>query len=429
MRMSKLQVAAALTASALASAAGLAGPFTAGNIAVVQMGDGAAALSSAAAAVFIVEINPTTGAIVQTISMPIATSGSNRALTVRGSSTSTGHMTRSMDTRYLTLGGYDTAPGTPAVNTTTAALVNRVIARVDANGVVDSSTALVDAYNQDDVRNVVSVDGSAYWISGPSGNPNTTGGVRYALYGAINSEQLSSTPTNTRVVNIFSDQLYVTSASGSFQGVASVGTGLPTTLGQITTLLPGFPTSTGPSSYDFYFADANTLYVADDRALPAGGVQKWTYDSVSATWTLAYTLNTGLTAGCRGLTGVTTRAGTTLYATSADTPSATAGNFLVVVNDTGAASSFTTIATAPGNTVYRGVDFVPVGGTAPTCYANCDNSTATPFLNVNDFICFQLNYAAGASYANCDNSTTAPVLNVNDFICFQAKFAAGCSAP
>ena len=32
----------------------------------------------------------------------------------------------------------------------------------------------------------------------------------------------------------------------------------------------------------------------------------------------------------------------------------------------------------------------------------------------------------GACYANCDESTTAPVLNVNDFICFQSAFAAGC---
>ena len=62
----------------------------------------------------------------------------------------------------------------------------------------------------------------------------------------------------------------------------------------------------------------------------------------------------------------------------------------------------------------------------PVCYANCDDSTAAPVLNVNDFICFQQKYAAGDSYANCDNSTAAPVLNINDFICFQQKFAAGC---
>jgi hypothetical protein len=64
-----------------------------------------------------------------------------------------------------------------------------------------------------------------------------------------------------------------------------------------------------------------------------------------------------------------------------------------------------------------------------TCYANCDGSSGTPFLNVNDFICFQNKFASGDSYANCDGSTGNPTLNVNDFICFQNKFAAGCSAP
>ncbi len=67
-------------------------------------------------------------------------------------------------------------------------------------------------------------------------------------------------------------------------------------------------------------------------------------------------------------------------------------------------------------------------GTCPgLCYANCDNSTTAPVLNVLDFACFQNKYAAGDTTANCDNSTTPPVLNVLDFACFLNKFAAGCS--
>jgi uncharacterized membrane protein len=62
----------------------------------------------------------------------------------------------------------------------------------------------------------------------------------------------------------------------------------------------------------------------------------------------------------------------------------------------------------------------------PACYANCDSSTTPPTLNINDFVCFQQRFAAGASYGNCDNSTTPPILNVNDFVCFQQQFAAGC---
>jgi hypothetical protein len=74
------------------------------------------------------------------------------------------------------------------------------------------------------------------------------------------------------------------------------------------------------------------------------------------------------------------------------------------------------------------------GGPPPRCYANCDSSTALPFLNVADFTCFLQRYAAGSTTnptdpANCDGSTAVPILNVADFTCFLQKFAAGCSAP
>jgi subtilisin-like proprotein convertase family protein len=68
-------------------------------------------------------------------------------------------------------------------------------------------------------------------------------------------------------------------------------------------------------------------------------------------------------------------------------------------------------------------------GGGPTCYANCDHSSIPPCLNVNDFVCFNTQYAAGSSYANCDLSTLPPILNVNDFVCFNTKFAAGCANP
>ena len=67
-----------------------------------------------------------------------------------------------------------------------------------------------------------------------------------------------------------------------------------------------------------------------------------------------------------------------------------------------------------------------LAGTTAACYANCDQSTIPPVLNVNDFSCFLNRYAAGDSYANCDQSTIAPVLNVNDFSCFLNRYAAGC---
>jgi glucose/arabinose dehydrogenase len=61
----------------------------------------------------------------------------------------------------------------------------------------------------------------------------------------------------------------------------------------------------------------------------------------------------------------------------------------------------------------------------PRCYANCDGSTSSPVLNVQDFSCFLNSFASGDCYANCDGSTAAPVLNIQDFACFLNSFASG----
>jgi hypothetical protein len=79
-------------------------------------------------------------------------------------------------------------------------------------------------------------------------------------------------------------------------------------------------------------------------------------------------------------------------------------------------------------------NFVVTPGTAG-CYANCDDSTVEPVLNVDDFTCFINEYASAQGlpyeqqvdhYANCDRSTIAPVLNVDDFTCFINQYAQGC---
>jgi glucose/arabinose dehydrogenase len=55
-----------------------------------------------------------------------------------------------------------------------------------------------------------------------------------------------------------------------------------------------------------------------------------------------------------------------------------------------------------------------------TCFADCDGSGG---LSIDDFICFQTNYALGDPAADCDSSGN---LNIDDFICFQTAFALGC---
>jgi hypothetical protein len=94
------------------------------------------------------------------------------------------------------------------------------------------------------------------------------------------------------------------------------------------------------------------------------------------------------------------------------------------------------LGTAPSTLPYApGLPFAIVGTAGGTCYANCDNSTVPPILNVEDFSCFINEFAQAQAlpheqqlthYANCDQSTTPPVLNVEDFSCFINKFAQGC---
>ncbi len=340
-----LRTPASLLLAATASfAAAAQAQIAPGNLAVLRVGTGAAALTNAATPVFLDEYTPA-GGFVQSIALPTAASGSNLPFGSSGTATSEGILTQSADGNYLVAAGYAALPGTTGVASTTSASVPRVIARIGLDGSIDTSTSINNLFSANNARGAATDDGSRFWAVG--GNS----GVVYAPLGATTGTALNSTaPTNIRVVDIFAGQLYVTSGSGSNRGINALGSGLPTTSGQTGTLLPGFPTTTVPSPYDFYFADADTAYVADDRTNGSGGIEKWV--RTGGTWSLAYLLAPGATTGCRGLSGAVLGGVTTLYATST-------GNALVSVADTGAGpGTFTTLAAAPSNTAFRGVRFV-----------------------------------------------------------------------
>lgn len=350
-----LALACALALPGLCSAAS----FTAGNLVIYRVGTGAAALSSAATAVFLDEYT-TTGALVQSIALPTAVSGANQPLTASGSATSEGLMTRSTDGRYLMLTGYSAVPGTLAVAGTASATTPRVVGRADAAGNVDTTTALTDFSNLSNPRSTVSTTGTDLWITGGAG------GIRYATLGGTTSVQLATTPnpTNLRQTRIVGGQMYTSSASGAFR-LATVGAGLPTTAGQTITNLPGFPTS-GGSPYGFLFADldagvagVDTVYVADDGAGATAGI--WKYSLVGGTWTANGNI---VAAGVRGLTGTVTGTSVQLFGT--------ANGFLYTLTDTtgynvtiaGTVTTLTTIA-AGANIAFRGIDWAPVSAAVP----------------------------------------------------------------
>ena len=367
--------------------------LTPGNIVVVRVGDGAAALTTSATPTYLEEFQPWTGtSAVQVIPMPTVLSGSNKRFTLSGRATSEAHLKRSLDGNYLTLGGFDADVGTASVNATTSAAVNRVIARIAGNGAIDTSTALTDAYGGTaielgQIRSVISDNGLQFWTAG-SGVSMAVAGVRYvSTLGAITSVQISATFTNTRVLNVFSNQLYVSSDHTGSKGVFTVGSPPPpTTAGQTMTLLPGFDTNptTVETPVDYFFANSTTLYVSDERAVstaadttPAGasgGIQKWQLSG--GIWTRLYTLgsdadvnslNNGLPAGARGLAGYVnnTTGVVTLYFTTA----AVSDNALMriddAISDTGPGGSAPPHTMAQlmhmvaTNEAYRGISFAP----------------------------------------------------------------------
>jgi len=320
-----------------------------GNLVVERVGSGTGALTNAATAVFLDEYTPA-GTLVQSLALPTAVAGANRRVTSSGTAASEGHLNLSADGRYLVTTGYDADVGTGSVVATTNPPVSRVVARIDLSGNIDSSTAITDAFSANNVRSAASDDGSRFWVAGANS------GLRFVAIGGTTTVPINTAaPTNLRTVTIQGAQLFISSASGSFQGVGTLGYGLPTTGGQIPALLSGFPTASGPSPYDHWLADPTTLYVADDRTTVAGGIQKWTL--VGGTWVLQYTLNPAAGVGCRGLSGYVSSGVATLFATT----TLTTANQIVSVTDTGSASAFTTVATAAANTAFRGLRFIGSG--------------------------------------------------------------------
>lgn len=332
-------------------------PFAAGNLVVARVGDGSAPLSAAATEVFLDEYTPG-GQLVQSIPLPTSVSGMNRILTASGNATTELGMTRSADGHYLVLTGYSAAPGRPAVASSSATDIARVIARIAADGSFDTSTSTGAAFSATNIRAAATADGTSFYSVG--GNS----GVQYQALGSARAIPLITAPVNIRSLNIAAGNLYISTVSSPYIGLSQVGTGLPATAGQAATVLPGFPAATaGASPTGFYFADlsatvpgVDVVYVADDRTI-AGGIQKWSL--VAGSWTLNGTIAGTASSAVRGLSGLTSGEAVTLVASSS-----TGLFFLDDQAGYNAAPSLAALpaplATASPNTAFRGLAFAPV---------------------------------------------------------------------
>jgi hypothetical protein len=387
MRSLSASTVAAFSMALLAGGIVEAQSFSAGNVVVSLVGDGTTSITTGTVAVPITLTEYTTSGSLTgaSVMLPTVDAGANYAITGGMTSTSFGFLKRSVDGNYLTITGAATPAGTGGSVFGNGLFPNRTIARVDAARTVDSSTRFNAAGTTP--RSVVTTTGTDFWWSGDTGS-GSTGGIRYLTLGSTSSGvalaqgtgasattvgQPAPVPFNSRVVNIFNGQLYGSSGVGvgsgtsavSFRGVFNVGTGLPTAANQLGSLIVGSGTGNAglqDSAYDFYFADASTLYVGDDdtTAPATGGITKWLLSGT--TWTKTWLALPAGATGVRALAGVTdTGSGTVeLYGITAVASGQTA---LVKLSDTlsgTVAPSYTTLVTAPTNYLFRGVSIAPV---------------------------------------------------------------------
>jgi uncharacterized protein (TIGR03437 family) len=396
--------------------------------------------------IYLDQITPT-GTLVNTLAIP------SNLVNTSFSSKSELAINLSPDGTALTFMAYVAPPNTVDVsNSNTPGVYDptnpsggsyfRSVVQVGANGAIQVTPT--NAYSGNNGRAAFLANGLYYMVgnsnngSGTPANVVASTGVQVATPG----QSAATTPTqignfsisqvtnpatgspyaadklgkdnNFRGLTIFNNTLYFTKGSGSngIDTVYQAGTAgtLPTLASAASTpitVLPGFPTvlaksldSTGNYPFGIWFANATTLYVADEgdgtaadaATSPSAGLQKWVL--ANGTWSRIYVLQNGLnlgqqypvsgyplslnpaTDGLRNLTGRVNGDGTvTLWAVtstvSANGDQGADPNKLVSITDVlantdatvAAKEQFTTLRTAAAGEVLRGISLAPTAGT------------------------------------------------------------------
>lgn len=361
-------------------------PFTTGNIVVERIGDGTTALTSAAAPVAIIEYLPAGGAPVQTLTAEFE--GANLQ-TDSGSATSNGNI--GISGGYLAIPGINLPVGTASVagqNAKVAQIIDLTTGMVASRIMFPTggpSGTPPSPYSGNNFRSIAPTGENTFYTGGTSSGSPNTGGVWYYDGSAFTQVSSTSGTTNLRNVAVFEGQLYVSTGSGS-QGIYAVGAGTPTDTGNSLTALV---TESGMSPYGFVVFDTNgddavdRVYIADDRTSVGGGINRWDFNGVAwaKTYSLLVNTNNGSLSGSAGagIVGIRGLAGTfeggiaTLHATTTETTN----NRLIVINDPGTApSTYTELASAGVNQVFRGVGMVPVLEEEPQLLLTEINSNA-----------------------------------------------------
>jgi hypothetical protein len=392
--------------------------FTPGDLLVLTYGSsGSTTADGASTPLTLQEFATTGGSPVLSYTLPTADGvggSSNVGVVGEYGSSSEGNIQLSGNGLYLTFAGYSATaaaggiqastntangtnftPGTAFAHSTvslaqaTDTNVPRVGILVNSNGVVNSSTVLNDVYNTNNPRSTFSANGTTTYFSGQGDGNASNQGLFLTATGTNTVSSPGSTPTAiytsaaTKVVTAFNGNLYVSSSNG-----VSKFNGIPTGATSTSAVTPASNGFSGAQAVTyapegFFFANANTLYVADtgkSSSVGDGGIQKWTSTN-GTTWTLDYTLTptssgwiapgnpgnaTSGETGFEAITGQVIGSTVNLYAVSYTLGDANPDG-LYTITDTlnaisGTGESFVKLESAAGNggEVFKGVSFAPL---------------------------------------------------------------------
>jgi hypothetical protein len=404
--------------------------------------------------IFLQDINRTTGQVDNTVNVTQLATMEGINLVTSFSSKSELAINLSPDGSSLTFMGYNASIGqfdvsnsnTPGAiepgNTDIQTPTYRAVGQISlSNNALQVTTT--NAYNGNNGRAAIAIGNGEYYTVGNAGNGNgsaqttantgvqlitasgTNGGLgTNQMVGQFNCVTQEGTCANSdktakdnnyRGETIFGNTLYISKGSGSngidtVYQVGSTGTLPAASTSTPIDVLPGFNTAPaktdtdGPHPFGLWFANATTLYVADEGSgaatdfganptTQAGGLDKYTLKN--GTWQLdyelkgtligsSYTVNgTGSLAGdsllttvdgLRNLTGTVNGNGTvTLYAVTSTEGSLLGDegadpNQIVTITDAladtsasqAAGENFSVLDTAALGQVYRGVAVAPV---------------------------------------------------------------------
>lgn len=348
--------------------------FTPGNVVVYRYGDGAAAMPlGTLVPVFLDEYTPG-GTLVSTKAIPSTTNGINFGLTGLGRLGSglyqqEGMSTISADGKYITIFGYNGAPGA-TVPTTANGLVVGVVA---ADGSYNSSTTLSNAASTGlgAPRSAIVKDNEV-WANGYQN------GVQYTTMGALStSTRVSVSQNSPRTMTIFGDTLYAPIGGGNTLAKTTPLPRVSTTFGtQTLPSLPGPVTTTTNQVVLFTVGTRTRMYLADDGAATGNTIRRYYLNTGGTAWVADGTVNAvPSTTLLKGISGVATVSGSLtvidIYATTwGNDGNGTEASKLLKFTDTyvtatpsfpPSTSALTTLATSPANTVFRSVTMAPVG--------------------------------------------------------------------